>query len=305
MLAEAKKVQSESYFVKINSTEEIHLKRFFSDGQGPPVFMVHGSIENGKIFYSSSGKGLAPYLALNGFDVFVADLRGRGLSQPAISRYSKHGLSEILRDDFPAAIRKIKEIKGDVPQHWIAHSYGGVLMLAYIARQSESVKINSLVFFGTKRRIAVFNLQKVWMIDILWNVVSRVAIALKGFLPAKEMKIGSDNETKKSHRETVFWVENKQWLDWYDHFDYSAALKKIILPPALYLAGANDKVLGNPEDIKCLINETGKQNHEFMILGKRNKNLRDYGHNDILSHPDALADVYPISLNWLKKHSDT
>jgi len=27
-----------------------------------PIVMIHGAIENGKIFYSESGKGLAPFL---------------------------------------------------------------------------------------------------------------------------------------------------------------------------------------------------------------------------------------------------
>jgi alpha-beta hydrolase superfamily lysophospholipase len=51
----------------------------------PPCLLVHGAIENGSIFYSKNGKGLGPYLAESGFDVFVADLRGHGLSTPTIA----------------------------------------------------------------------------------------------------------------------------------------------------------------------------------------------------------------------------
>lgn len=291
-------LQQQSIFIKINS-EELHLKRFFTSENAAPVLMIHGSIENGKIFYSSSGKGLAPFLAKNGFDVFVADLRGRGLSKPSISKNSTHGLTEILSVDFQAMIGKIKEIKGDVPQHWIAHSWGGVLMLAYLARNFKQVKIASMIFFASKRRITVLNWKKFWMVNLMWNFIAKIIVSFKGYLPAKEMRLGSDNETKKSHRETVTWVESGKWLDWNDKSDYSATLKKISLPPTLYLAGSNDKVLGHPTDVKLLMSETGKQNHEFIILGKTYGSLHNYGHIDILTHADAEKDVYPLALKWM------
>lgn len=292
----------QSIFIKINS-EELHLRRFFTNEKGQPVLMIHGSIENGRIFYSSSGKGLAPYLAQKGYDVFVADLRGRGLSTPPISRNSRHGLTEILSEDFPAIIQKIKEIKGDVPQHWIAHSWGGVLLLSFLARNYYSVKLASMVFFATKRRVSILSLKKLWFINVMWNLAARLVISYRGYLPAKERKMGSDNETEKSHRETTVWVNSKNWLDWNDGFDYGNALKKLILPPILYLAGANDKVLGHPTDVKLLMDETGNQKNKLMILGKANNNLHDYGHIDILTHPDAPEDVYPVVLNWMEAHN--
>ncbi len=294
-------MQQQSIFIKVNS-EELHLRRFFTLENAPPVFMVHGSIESGKIFYSNSGKGLAPFLAQNGFDVFVADLRGRGLSKPTINKNSEHGLTEILKDDFPAYINEIKKIKGDVPQYWIAHSWGGVMMLSFLARNFNSVKISSIVFFATKRRISIFNLKKLWMINFNWNFLAKIFILFKGYLPAKEMKIGSDNESKKSYYETAKWVNSERWIHWNEDFDYSAALKKLCLPPTLYLAGKNDTVLGHPKDVKLLMNETGNQNHEFLILGKSNGNINDYGHIDILAHPDAAKDVYPIALDWIKRY---
>ncbi len=58
--------------------------------------MLHGAVENGKIFYSDSGRGLAPFLARRGFDVYVGDLRGRGESRPHISRSSRYGQTEAI-----------------------------------------------------------------------------------------------------------------------------------------------------------------------------------------------------------------
>lgn len=287
---------------KVKHTEVLHLKRFYTNENGTPVLLLHGSIENGKIFYSSSGKGLAPYLAKQGYDVFVVDFRGRGQSTPTINKHSKHGLSEILRDDFDAYVKKIQELKGDLPQHWLAHSWGGVMALAYLARNPQSVKVASMVFFGTKRRLTVANLKKVWRVDIMWGLMAKLGAARMGYVPAKEYKAGSDNETKKSHTQSRNWVYSKKWLDWDDKFDYAAALKKVKLPPTLYITGKKDDLICHPKDIKLLMSETGNQNHWMKVMGKETGHKHDYGHNDILTHPDAPEDVYPVALQFMKEH---
>ena len=295
-------MKQESLYIPVTDTDKLHLRRINTNAQGPPVLLVHGSIENGKIFYTKSGKGLAPYLATHGYDVFVADLRGRGKSTPAISRFSEFGLSHTLQEDFPAIIRKIKELKGDVPQYWAAHSWGGVLMLAYLARPTEPVKVQAIAFFGSKRRISIQSLKKFLMVDVVWNWTSKVVIAGMGWLPAQHMRIGSDSETRLTHRQTHDWVVQKKWLDWHDSFDYAAALQKMELPATLYLTGIKDDVLGHPVDVKLLMQETGCQNCEFKVLGKANGNLHDYGHIDILTHPDARKDHFPLVLEWFEKN---
>ena len=295
-------IKQESIYIAVSEKDKLHLRRINTNTQGPPVLLVHGSIENGKIFYTKSGKGLAPYLARQGYDVFVADLRGRGKSTPAISRFSNFGLSHTLKEDFPAIFRKIKELKGDVPQYWAAHSWGGVLMLAYLARPTEPVNVQAMTFFGSKRRISIQSLKKFLMVDVVWNWTSKVVIAGMGWLPARHMRIGSDSETRLTHRQTHDWVVQKRWLDWHDGFDYAASLQKMNLPPALYLTGVKDDVLGHPVDVKLLMQETGCQNCEFRILGTTHGNMHDYGHIDILTHPDAPNDHFPMVLNWFEKN---
>ena len=296
-------IQQESLYVPVTANDRLHLRRISKNQQGPPVLLVHGSIENGKIFYTRSGKGFGPYLARQGYDVFVADLRGRGKSTPAISRFSSFGLSHTLQEDFPAIIRKIKELKGDVPQYWAAHSWGGVLMLAYLARPTEEVKVQAMAFFASKRRISIKSLKKFMMVDVVWNWTSKVVVAAKGWLPAKQMRIGSDSETRLTHSQTHDWVVQQAWLDWNDGFDYATALQRMHLPPTLYLTGAKDDVLGHPVDVEKLMLETGCQNCRFKVLGKASGNLHDYGHIDILTHHDAPRDHFPEVLAWFKKNT--
>ena len=80
-------MQQESIFIA-NDGQQLHLRHIWTKPGGVPIFMLHGLIENGLIFYTEKGKGLACYLAEQGFDVYVADLRGRGKSTPMIDHRS-------------------------------------------------------------------------------------------------------------------------------------------------------------------------------------------------------------------------
>lgn len=265
--------------------------------------LVHGSIENGRIFYSKSGKGYAPYLAANGYDAYVLDLRGRGESRPPIGPDSTFGSRESIWEDIPAAFQFIRALRGDVPVNFVSHSWGGVLMLAFLARPTVELNIGAMVFFGTKRHISVWNLRKWFYIDIVWKRWSRMIIRKRGFLDAKAKKIGSDNESKGSFEETDFWVVSPDWRHWDEDFDFAAALQTRKLPPILYLTGKSDTVLGHIKDVRRLAEETGAQEREIMLLGKSEGNLHDYGHIDLLTHKDAVRDHFPKTLEWFRKYA--
>lgn len=295
--------QEESIFIDLK-VHKLHLKRMYSNENAPVIFMLHGSIENGRIFYSKNGKGLAPFLAKNGFDIFIADLRGRGESQPAIDKNSEHGQNEIINEDIPAFINKIIEIKGDAPQQWIAHSWGGVMLASYFARHKEHRHlVKSMVFFGTKRVITAFNFEKIFKINFVWNNWSKILIKKHGFLPAQKMGFGSDNETANSYNETNFWVKGNKWIDPKDNFNYQESVQDINFPPLLSITGIKDKSLGHPKDVESFIKEISPQEFTFKVLGKKAGNKNDYDHINILTHQDAVKDQFIMILDWLKKYN--
>lgn len=282
----------------------LNLKRFYTNESAPPVFMLHGVIENGSIFYSASNRGLAPYLAKNGFDVFVADIRGHGKSTPVINAHADYGQTDTIIHGIPAFIDKIIEIKGDCPQYWVAHSWGGVLLNAFLARFPKyQSRVAAAVYFATKRRVQVWNWHRVLIISLFWNVLCRGIIQFYGYLPAKSLHFGADNETNKFHLGCKYWIKQSAWRDSEDGFDYGKAIQSAKLPPILYFAATNDKCLGHPDDVKRFMQESGEENTKYVLLGKSRGNLHDYDHINVLTHPDAQTDHFPQVIKWFKRHS--
>lgn len=297
-------MQSESIFIE-KENYRLHLKRLWTNEDAPSLFLLHGSMEDGKIFYTESGKGLAPFLVENGFDVFIADLRGKGQSTPLISAENNFSQTTAYLEDIPDFITEIVKIKGASPQHFIAHSWGGVLLLAYLARH-EAKELKSLVLFGSKRDVRVQNIYRWFNIDLLWNTIGSFLTQKNGFLPAKRYKIGSADEAKDFFLEVNQWVKSKEWRNLHDGFDYATALKQKNLPPILSITGAKDTHSGHPKDVKRLLVEIGGQeNHHFKLIGKKQGYKNDYNHINILTHKEARDDHFLEVLEWLKQYQTT
>lgn len=290
----------EPVFIPVSETDTLHMMRIYSNPEGPPVLMIHGAVENGRIFYNEEGRGLGPYLARSGYDVYAADLRGRGGSYPHVSRNSSYGQTESITGDIPAYMNKIIELRGRIAQHWICHSWGGVLATAHLVRFPENIaNVKSLVYFGSKRRVSVFNLHRLIYIDLVWRYLFTLAGKIYGYVPARRFGVGIDDESLKSHSGCVCWVEERSWIDPRDGFDYGEAAESVTLPPALYFAAGNDMSLGHQSDVTDFINESGKHFYRYILLSRKNCNLHDYDHVSMITHKDAIIDHFPEVLKWL------
>ena len=290
----------EPVFIPVNGTDTLHMMRIYRDPEGPPVLMLHGAIENGTIFYNESGKGLGPYLAMNGYDVYAADLRGRGGSYPHVSRRSTYGQTESITEDIPAFMNRIIELRGSISQRWVCHSWGGVLATSHLVRFPGHIKnVKSLTYFGSKRRVSVRNMHRLVYIDFIWRYLLTLASKIFGYVPSSRFGLGIDDESRKSHAFCVRWVEEKEWIDPQDGFDYGKAARGVTLPPALYFAAANDLSLGHPSDVMDFIRESGDHPYRHVLLSRENGNLHDYDHVTMVAHRDAVRDHFPEVLAWL------
>lgn len=294
------KHQQHSVYVDQGSYQ-LHLKALVPHHvSATPVLMLHGAIENGRIFYSSSGKGLGCYLADQGFLVYSADFAGRGLSKPHASTGFDQSQHQLICQDIPALINDVYQ-RQQQKVSLVCHSWGGVVALAALARQPALLsKVRAIVCFGSKRRISVRSWRKTLQVDWVWNRLCPWLAGKRGFLPAKQWKLGADDEPQQFLRDTIHWINQHHFVDPTDGFDYSAAAHQVNWPPAWFFAAVNDKVLGHAADVKLLMQETGLAGAQFRLLGKAQGDALDYDHISMLTAAQAKNGHFRDLADWLK-----
>lgn len=265
-----------------------------------PVLMLHGAIENGRIFYSGSGKGLGCFLADAGFSVYSADFAGRGLSKPHVSAGFDQSQHQLICQDIPALIADVYQ-RHQQKVSIICHSWGGVVALAALARQPALLeKVRAIVCFGSKRQISIRSWRKRLQVDWVWNTFCPWLAGKRGYLPARQWKLGADDEPVQFLHDTIHWINHAHFVDPTDGFDYSAAAMQLQWPPALFFAAVNDRVLGHATDVKLLMRETGLVAARFRLLGKAQGDALDYDHISMLTAAQARTGHFRELSDWLK-----
>ena len=161
-------------------------------------------------------------------------------------------------------------------------------------------KIKSQLFFGTKRKITAKNVEVWFKISLMWRLVSPLIARRVGFLPAKKIGFGSDDETIKSHLQGMHWTKSKDWIDSDDGFDYQHACANIQWPPTWFMAATNDKALGHPKDVKLFMTEANHQQAKYTLLAKSEGFAEDYDHISMLTGASAVDGHFVLIGRWLK-----
>lgn len=282
---------------------QLHLRQLTPDQSESayPVLMLHGAIENSRIFYNEKGRGLGCFLADRGFAVTCADFAGRGLSSPQASRRFNHSQQQLICQDIPALIHHLYQ-QHQEPVMVMAHSWAGVVLAASLARFPELLpKVKTIVTFGSKRVISVRGFKKRLHIDLVWNLFSPLLCRFYGYLPARQWRFGADNEPAQYLLDTIGWIRGDAFTDPTDGFDYAAACTDVNWPVSWHFAAIHDQLLGHPQDVQAFLAETGLSSGRYSLLGKAQGHQHDYDHISMLTHPSASSDHFAELVLWLKQ----
>lgn len=280
------------------------LLRRFGDS-GPPVLMVHGLGETGDVFCPAPDTGLACWLQQAGYSVHVADLRLRSCADAPAADISQY---QLITEDLPALLERIEQEHPAEPAFIITHGWGGVLVACALIRQPQRLqRIAGLVHIGARRVCQQRSWRQRLLLDLMWGWVAPLVGHRRGVLALRSLGLGRVDIARQLHEEVRLWQNGGNWRDPQDGFDYAAAVTDISWPSSLYIAGRKDHCMGHPADIRSFARELGVHDAQLILLQKGTGSSRNYGHRDLLTHPQAATDHFPLILSWMTRQaaSDT
>ncbi|MCW2292880.1 pimeloyl-ACP methyl ester carboxylesterase [Pseudomonas sp. BIGb0408] len=274
---------------------ELVLTRLAVAGQegarGEPVILLHGSFSNRRFWYSPKCIGLAPYLARAGFDVWIAEMRGHGLS-PRNLAYRHNCVADYARYDLPAIAAFVAE-KNPRPAHWLGHSQGGLTLAAALGGgYLQQGGIASVGLFGTEISRRYWPLK---VPPIEW--LARLLLKRFALLSGSRLKRGPEDEP------IGIALEILRWHRLFGRFgdaerDWWAGLHEVQVP-LLAVAGEGD-LKCPPAACRALFEQFASRDRQFIHLSRAQGFQQDYDHVQMLVSKPAQDEVWPLVRRWLE-----
>lgn len=314
------------------------LRHYPAEGADPhrePVILQHGLGACSRQFDLPVPPGvrapsLARWLAARGYDVWVADLRGvGGSSSPGRSKRGRWDWSfdDHLDLDVPEILRFVLSQSAHEHVHWIGHSMGGILLLAWCARhgstqiKSGAVLAGSLDYSGASSAYDLIRpLKRLgrWVMRVPSGSAARLFWPLAGrfHTPVEASFYHSPNLEGEAARalireahhdvsgEILFQLASlfaKGGLTSVDgRVRYADRLEHITTP---ILFGVGDKdVQCSPEVVERTYRTLASPKHALRKFGLAHGDAQPYGHFDLLCGRRSDTEVFPELLAWMQAH---
>jgi len=259
---------------------------------GIPVILLHGSFSNRRFWFSPRGIGLGAYLVRAGFDVWVPEMRGHGLS-PRNVDYRRNQVADYARYDLPVIGAFVHEQTGQVP-HWLGHSLGGTVLAAALGgHYLDTAQVASVALFGSQVS------RRYWPLKIPpveW--AGRLLLKRFAHVSGRRLRRGPEDEPIGVALEALRWhglfggFRDKD-KDWW------AGLADVRVP-LLAVAAEGDRQ-DPPWACRALFDQFGGDDKHFLSLGREQGHSDDYGHVEMLVSKPAQTEVWPMVAQWLRR----
>ena len=301
----------------------------YGAGVGHPVILCHGLGANAYNMDLGPHNSLARYLAAQGLDVWSIDLRGHGASRyRALGSTARRrfNFDDHVDQDVPAVLDLVSSCTGSERLHWVGHSMGGMVILAYLAKTRDD-RVASVCGVGSATQ---FNRSGIirklyWLGDIAsWlppfpvHRLGGILIPFYWGFPLSFPTHEGANTQAKTIRQAlsnlvepiypgvlaqfILWWRSGNFVSQGREVDYGAGLRAVSTP-VLSITGSRDHMVRSFEATAAL-GEGSSGIRESIEIGKSSGSVNDYGHGDLLIGTNASSEVFPKILGWVESHAD-
>ncbi|MCO4774015.1 MAG: alpha/beta fold hydrolase [Deltaproteobacteria bacterium] len=295
--------------------------------QGQPVVLVHGTGTN-RFTFMLEGSDLATYLSQEGFDVWVAELRGTRTSSPPDSATWAQGawnVDSMASQDVPAILDHIKAATGREGVYWVGHSLGGLLGYAAVQTPLKS-RIRGVITLGAPvafthgtdavARMSTFPGIKAKRGRFPMRALSQLSKGGLGIAPdgqlvhllmnADNLDVDAAAAFATQGTEDISTGLLQQYGGWFEGGRMKSAdgsrdwLEGMatVDTPLLVLAGTVDQI-APAWSVRPAYDRAGSSDKTFMKLGRGWGQREEYGHADLLVGDWAFEEVFPTLRDWL------
>lgn len=279
-----------------DTTVELALTRLgrpgYEGARGVPVILLHGSFSNRRFWYSPKAIGLGAHLARAGFDVWIAEMRGHGLS-PRNRHYKDNSVSDYARYDLPAIGAFVREQTSQAA-HWIGHSLGGTTLAAALGGQYlHEQHVASVALFGSQISRVYWPLK---VPPVAWG--GRLLLKPFAHISGSRLKRGPEDEP------IGLVLESMRWHGLFGRFgdkngDWWAGLAEVKVPVLAVSAEGDHQ--DPPWACHKLLKQFASATREYLCLGRKSGFSNNFGHVEMLVSKPAQREVWPLVEHWLQR----
>ncbi|MBN2497717.1 MAG: alpha/beta fold hydrolase [Deltaproteobacteria bacterium] len=296
------------------------------------VLLCHGLSANRYNFDLDDDRSLARHLAEAGFDVWVLELRGSGLSDRPRWRSGRRwdfDFDSHLRFDAPAALDEVLQRSDCQQLFWVGHSMGGMLgygLASGAGNLDAAGSLRGLVTVSSPARLdgsrvarlaAPFLRLACLGRAVPFRPLARFFAPFMGRGPMTATVLHPANVDRGDiHRAMVNLVESsssalmRQFLSWvrsgrFDsrdgREDYAAGLVRIRVP--LLLMAADRDRIAPPKSVTAVYEQIQIEDKQLRVFGVDSGDDVDFGHGDILLSRAASELVFVEIRHWLEQRA--
>lgn len=228
--------------------------------------------------------GLAAALASLGFRTIAFDFRGHGESRPPAR--SAWGYDELVASDLPSVVACARARGNDAPVIVLGHSLGGHVALAsqgagYLQADGVVV-VASTVWVDTLEPSRVRSVAKRAVLLAMNEASRRV-----GFFPARALRIGSDDASRRFVGDLARFVARDSWTSRDGRIDYLAGLSDVRVPVCA-IASHGDRVICPPDVAEAFARRCAGP-VRFVAIDRSDDGGAPPGHMGVVTSTRALA----------------